>query len=193
MVCKHVHLWAKANCLRFGQEGALSPGAPSLLGARTLAITSVPSKQGGHLAGDAMWLTLPSTLRSSRAITPMPSSEQPNQVIKGHRSPLPCLISSHNDIKCRLMKLKGSRASRCVRALGGSTIKSAADVHHQPAASPPGQHPGLAAELHCSRASWGSFPVAAAPPAFCLHKLDLVQHIGLSGDEEETVYCFWHP
>lgn len=79
------------------------------------------------------------------------------------------------------MKSQGSWASQCAQALGGSTIESATDIHYQPTAGQPSQR-RPACELRCNWAFWGSFPVAAAPPAFCLHKLDLVQHIGLSGD-----------
>lgn len=79
------------------------------------------------------------------------------------------------------MKSKGSGASQCVQALGGAlwSLRLMFITSALPAA---GQHAGRARELHCSRASRGRAPVAAAPPAFCLHKLDLVQHIGLSGD-----------
>lgn len=91
------------------------------------------------------------------------------------------MISSHNDIKYSLMKSKRSWASRCVQAFGGSTIESAADVHYQSAAGCPSPQTPLASCV-VAGVFWGSFPVAAAPPAFCLHKLDLVQHIGLSGD-----------
>lgn len=77
------------------------------------------------------------------------------------------------------MKSKGSRASQRVQALGGSTIESAADVHYQRGRR---QHAGPLVSCFVAALSGGRSPVAAAPPAFCLHKLDLVQHIGLSGD-----------
>ena len=55
-------------------------------------------------------------------------------------------------------------------------------VHLQPAAARRAVEQGRLVNCTEARAFGGSFPVAAAPPAFCLHKLDLVQHIGLSGD-----------
>lgn len=77
------------------------------------------------------------------------------------------------------MKSEGSRAACCVQTLGGRALEPTADVHYPSASSRP-----AAGALSCVEAGalGGSFPVAAAPPAFCLHKLDLVQHIGLSGD-----------
>lgn len=113
---------------------------------------------------------------------PKPNREEPNQAIQGNRSPLPCLISSHNDIKCSLMKSEGSQAACCVQTSGGRALELTADVRYPSASSPPGRQ--AAGALSCVEAGalGGSFPVAAAPPAFCLHKLDLVQHIGLSGD-----------
>ena len=50
-----------------------------------------------------------------------------------------------------------------------------------PPAGPADKQPGRSSCI-VAGASGGSFPVAVAPPAFCLHKLDLAQHIDLSGD-----------
>lgn len=61
-------------------------------------------------------------------------------------------------------------------------MESAAGVHYQPTSSRPSRQAARALEPHWSWGFGGRFLVAAAPPAFCLHKLDLVQHIGLSGD-----------
>lgn len=80
------------------------------------------------------------------------------------------------------MKSEGSWASRRGQALGRSTTEYVAGVHYQPAAGRPAKKTALLAGRIVATAFWGSFRVAAAPPAFCLHKLDLVQHIGLSGD-----------
>ena len=80
------------------------------------------------------------------------------------------------------MKSKGSRASRCVQSLGSSAVEPVAGVHYQSSTCLRSRQAARALKLPVAWALGGSFPVASAPPAFCLHKLDLVQHIGLSGD-----------
>lgn len=60
------------------------------------------------------------------------------------------------------MKSKGSWASRCVQALGGSTVESVADVHYQPAAMGP-DNKRARCELRCSPGFLGQFSGCRSP------------------------------